>query len=145
VQLTEDFHEAELIQLIATHLDISIDELTGVTIDSLGSRLPAYEHPGSDFFTTPPYWKNLKEEFRLLVCTDDLKYKDLRENLVKAGDKSYTTVVAAIAAAIAATLSLTVGVLVPFCALCLLALLRLGKEAYCKTVALNIVVNNVTK
>jgi hypothetical protein len=73
----------------------------------------------------------MKDEFKLLICTDDARYADLRKKIESSGDKSQTAIVAMIAAGVAAYVGVAAGVLVPFCALLLLASVRVGKNAYC--------------
>jgi len=80
----------------------------------------------------------LKEEFRKLLCTSDKKYLSLRKKLSTNSNKAYTTVVSAIAAAMASQFGVVAGVLMPFCALVLVAILKLGKEAFCANAQLDI-------
>ena len=90
-----------------------------------------------DIFTTD-YWRALKKEFRLFLCTDDKRYADLRKKLDAAGTKSQTTIVSMIAASVAAHVGAVAGTLVPLCALILLAGARLGKNAICAELPLDI-------
>jgi hypothetical protein len=138
------FTEKELNELINSKLALSIEDLEGYSIDELGERLPEYAHPGSAFFDWPEYWDNLKVEFRILVCTKEKKYASLRRKMETAGRKSQTALVSMLAAAMATYIGVAAGVLVPFCALCLIAVLKLGKEAFCNTTDLNIPIKNKT-
>jgi hypothetical protein len=79
------------------------------------------------------YWKAIKREFHDLVCTQSKKFADLRRQMKQAAAKGQVALVGVIAAAIGATLGVTAGVVTPFVSLCLIVLLRLGKEAYCAT------------
>lgn len=81
----------------------------------------------------PPreYWTKLREEFRLLLCTDDPKYGKLRKQLEQSTGKSNTVLVAVMAAALAEELGVAAGVLTGLIAVCLGAAIKLGKEAYC--------------
>ncbi|WP_156992244.1 hypothetical protein [Paraburkholderia oxyphila] len=107
------------------------------TVEEFGAQINRGEI-GTCYFTAPMYWELLKKEFRLLLCTNDKKYRALRKHLAKTGDKSQLAVVSAISAAVAASLSVTAAALVPVCAICLIAVLKLGKEAYCQTQNLDV-------
>ena len=91
------------------------------------------------------YWDRLKGEFRLLLCTKDKKYTTLRKELNAAAKKSQTIIVSTIAAAMASRFGVAAGVLVPFCALCLIVVSRLGKEAFCITGEITITLHDNKK
>jgi hypothetical protein len=86
----------------------------------------------------PVYWTRVKQEFRMLLCGDDKKYADLQKKIDATGTKSQTAIVSMIAAGVAAQVGVAAGILVPFCALLLLAVLRVGKNAYCSGIELDI-------
>jgi hypothetical protein len=88
------------------------------------------------------YWYAVKKEISILVCTDDKKYKSLRTQLNTLGTKSQTAVVSMIAAAMAAYIGAIAGLLVPMCALVLLAMMRVGKNAFCAQKELNMRIEN---
>jgi len=102
-----------------------------VGIDGAGSLLTEYLDPGASRMAGTTYWTELKREFRALVCTEDEKYADVRRSLGSAGAEARVIAVAVISAAIGAELGFAAGALAPFCLLCLIALVRLGKEAFC--------------
>src|SRR4051794_20111260 len=85
-----------------------------------------------------PFYLELKREFRVLLCTKDKKYASLRRRLSSTGDKSQLTIVSAISAAVASSLGLAATAIVPLCAICLIAALKMGKEAFCKAQTLDI-------
>jgi hypothetical protein len=103
------------------------------TLDDLGELLSAAASQGSGQWhaSSPPYWESLKAEFRLMLCSADSKYDGLREQFSSWGTKSQTAIVSSIAATMATYIGIAAGILVPFCALCLVAFLKLGKEAFC--------------
>jgi hypothetical protein len=111
-----------------------------VSIDGLGFLMeglaapPAKMSIGQQNLYVPRLWGELKREIKLLICTRDKKYKDLRKKLATSADKSHTTIVSTISAAMAVHYGVSAGLLVPFVALCLVALVRIGKEAFCATV-----------
>jgi hypothetical protein len=78
------------------------------------------------------FWGRFKDEFYILVCTNDKKYSDLRRQITQYGGKSQVALTSAISAAMAVNLGVTVtAVLVPLCAICLLVILRLGRNTFC--------------
>jgi hypothetical protein len=77
------------------------------------------------------YWKRVRTEMHILLCTNDPKYKTLRAQLFKQGSTTQTVIVGQISVAVGATLGIMAGAIVPFIALCLIGLLQVGKEAYC--------------
>jgi len=73
------------------------------------------------------YWEPVKNEFVLLLCTDDKKYDELRENI-----KNYKTpVLTTVSAAIGAKLGVESAVIMNFCATCLYFAIKIHKEAFC--------------
>lgn len=102
-------------------------------LDGAGGLMPRYVEPDRRHAITPPYWLRLKREFHLLVCTDDPKYKDTRDKLDSSGGEAKTIVIATVSAAMADSLGFVAGAVTPFCVLCLIALLRLGKESFCSS------------
>jgi|SRR5580700_10594993 hypothetical protein len=112
------------------------------SIEDLGRRLPEFLYPDALFATPPPYWQRLKEEFRLFLCTTDKKYALLRRELKATGNKTQTVIVSTIAAAMAHSLGVAAGILMPFCALCLLALAKMGKEALCSSVKFDVPISS---
>ena len=82
------------------------------------------------------YWIAMKEEIYLFICTEDKKYAHLRGQFQKASVKSQTAIVSMIAAAVAASLGVIAGSLVPLCALALLAVVRVGQNAFCQQIDL---------
>ena len=131
-----DLSEDELFKLILSGKIIIGDH--SQTIDNLGNKLLPKAIDGDIMYAHwPDYWEQLKKEFILLICTKDKKYSSLRKKLSTSADKSQTAIVSTIAAAMAASFGVAMGILVPFCAMILLALLRIGKEAFCATLNLN--------
>lgn len=113
------------------------DDLKSYSVESLGAWLPsiadrrigiAHAVPPD----APPYWSRLKNEFRILLCTKDKRYADLRKKLEANARKSQLALVSIVAAAMGHYVGVAAGILVPFCALCLIAFLRMGREAFCR-------------
>jgi hypothetical protein len=77
------------------------------------------------------WWYHFKREFKKFVCDKDPKYRSLKRNLVRHGGRSETFVVSTIAAGLAVNLGPISGVLVPLTAVSLIAVSKLGVEAFC--------------
>ena len=108
------------------------DEFDAIAIEELGQCLPRYVDDAKQFPKVPPfYWEDLKDEFRLLLCAEDKKYLDLRTKLETIGAKSQITLISTISAAFAKYVGVAADVLVPFCAIILVAVARVGKNAIC--------------
>jgi hypothetical protein len=110
---------------------ISPREFDEGTIQGIGARMPDYSD-GIPHSGMPNLWNDVLYEMHSLICTDDKRYADLRKALSITGSKSQTTIVSLIAAAVAAHIGLIAGSVVPFCALVLVAVARVGKNAYCR-------------
>ena len=73
------------------------------------------------------YWVPIKNEFVILLCTEDKKYDELRENI-----RSYKTpVLTTVSAAIGAKLGVESAVIINFCAICIYFAVKIHKEAFC--------------
>jgi hypothetical protein len=91
----------------------------------------AVDVPGQTKDKRNRYWRAVKKEMYILVCTGDKKYASIRAELSKAGSKSQMAMVSLIAAAMASYVGVIAGILVPMCALVLLAVVKIGKNAFC--------------
>jgi hypothetical protein len=110
-----------------------------VTVEEIGSQIDA--PPGVAFARSPEYWNSLKTEFHILLCTKNRKYASVRKSLSKSGDKTQLTIVSAISAAVGGSFGVVAGSLVPLCAICLIAVLKMGKEAFCQARKLDVKVS----
>lgn len=130
----------DLIKIVKTDQRFSEQEFSDYTIEEMGERFLPIAIDGVDFNYAfqPKYWEQLKREFKKLLCTSDEKYSSLRSEFSITGNKAYTTVVSSIAAIMASQFGVAAGVLIPFCALILIAVLKLGKEAFCVCAQLDI-------
>ena len=133
LQVLSSIDREGLIETIRSDARFTPEILATTTIEWLGNRLlpETIDGRGTAYASWPKYWVQLKNEFRILICTSDRKYYSLRKQLSAAGQKSHATIVSSIAAVMASQFGVVAGVLVPFCALLLLAMLKLGKEAFC--------------
>src|ERR1035437_6671259 len=57
------------------------------------------------------YWEQIKKEIRLLICTKDKKYTELRKHLTETGKHSKAPVVGMISATLASSMGVAVGVI----------------------------------
>jgi hypothetical protein len=81
------------------------------------------------FQVQPNYWARVKRELHILICTKHAKYASLRRQLGKG--KTQTAIVMSIGATIGATIGISAAVISPFVTLGLIALVRVGKNAWC--------------
>src|SRR5215203_4401493 len=76
-------------------------------------------------------WDRLKVEFYVFICTQEEKYSELRKKFRDHANEAGVVVVGLVAASLAPYVGVAAGVIVPLCALCLLALAVMGREACC--------------
>jgi hypothetical protein len=112
-------------------------ELLGVQADDSAVRLllAQWVLPGTRFADPPPFWANVREHFRLFLCTDDPRYTKEREDFRQRGREATAGLVGLLAGAITAAIGggVLVSVLVPFVALLLYTAITIGVRAYCAT------------
>lgn len=106
------------------------DQLVGDDLDTLFMLPGAPEHPKK---AKKSYWKEVKKEFYIFLCTDDPKYKKVKDKLQNEGDKGTKYVVGVIAGVIATSVDIALGGVVTLVALFLGLIAKIGKEAFCKT------------
>ena len=84
-----------------------------------------------------PFWEAFKKEFKIFLCTKHRKYQRLRREISNHGGKTQAALVSLISASIGVNIG-TLGVVVaPLVVVSLITVLKIGKEAYCKTVDLD--------
>ena len=83
------------------------------------------------------YWNYVKAEMRLFLCTDNKKYRALWKQIAELQKKSTTAIVGLIAAFLGELVGAPAALLAGFVAVCLYAVLKVGKEAYCNFTAEN--------
>lgn len=134
-----EIDSAELRQLIPVPGSDPID-IDGTSLDALGTAVEANildgtgAAPSDDVFgwgRKRAYWKQVKWEFHLFLCTDEKKYAGLRGALHKKGSCATTVVISTISAALAAKIGTVAGVITPLVAVCLYAVARIGINAFC--------------
>jgi len=79
----------------------------------------------------PNYWKRVKNELHVLIWTNDRRYAALRKHLGKESKTTQVAIVTSIAATIGAYIGVAAAVIGPFVTLGLMALLQVGKNAWC--------------
>ena len=84
------------------------------------------------------YWNRFISELHILLCTNNKKYAALRRRIVSAGSRSQVAITSAISAGLAQYVGIAAGFIVPVCALCLVSLLTLGREAFCQESSLKV-------
>jgi len=113
-------------------------ETCGDTIDDIAAWLASSPKDlGVGAKTTLPsnLWGRTRQEVYLLICARDAKYKELRRTLLREARKAKPVIVGLIAAAVSDCLGLDAGLLTPFVILCLILVVRIGKEAWCQSFA----------
>jgi hypothetical protein len=99
---------------------------------SLQAPAPKKQPPEPKPVWSVTYWAAFKTEFLIFLCTKNRKYQGLRRQVATYGRGSQVAAVGAISAAIGANTGVAAGVLTPIVIICLIAVLKLGKEAFCK-------------
>ena len=130
----------DLVEMIKSDQRFNRTNLSKLTIEEMGNRLlpEIVDGEGVSYAAWPKYWEQFKNEFMKLICTSDKKYQSLRKELLTAANKSHTTIVSSIAAVMASQFGVTAGVLVPFCALLLIAIIKVGIETFCACASLDV-------
>lgn len=77
------------------------------------------------------YWTLIKTEAHLLICTEEPRYEPLRRQIVRNAGEGQPALLTRVAAGIGFSLNIEAAKLVPFVALTLIVLLKLGRDAYC--------------
>ena len=135
IMLTQ-MDEGELQQIVGREI---ADLGDATAIDELGNELAysAAMKSGGEavmgFGMGAGLWDAIKTEFRILVCTDDAKYGDIREAAGKLRGEHTSALVAMLAAALGAAIGVAASVIAPILSLLLLVVVRIGVEAYCAT------------
>jgi hypothetical protein len=83
-----------------------------------------------------PHPKTFVEQMRLevrkFICTNDPRYSGIKNELRKQGKRSQIFFVSSISGVIGSQLGAGAGVVVPLVAVCLIAAIKIGREAYCR-------------
>jgi hypothetical protein len=79
----------------------------------------------------PNYWGRVKRELHLLICTNDKKYAALRKHLGKEDNTTQVAIISSISLTVAAYIGAAAAIVGPLVTLGLLALLQVGKNAWC--------------
>ena len=81
------------------------------------------------------YWELVKEEMSVFLCKDDKRYKELWKRIAALEKKSTTALVGVVAAFLGQVIGAPATLLAGFVAVCLFAIAKLGKEAFCRYVS----------
>jgi hypothetical protein len=79
----------------------------------------------------PNYWRRVKKELHILICTDDKKYASIRRQIGKENKLTQAAIVTGIGGAIGACVGVSATVIGPFVTLGLYALIQVGTNAWC--------------
>ncbi len=79
----------------------------------------------------PNYWKRVKRELHIMICTNDRRYETLRRYIGRESKTTQLALVSTISASIGSYLGMAATVIGPFVTLGLMALLQVGTNAWC--------------
>jgi hypothetical protein len=108
---------------------LNVADAGGVT-DVMALLDRQVEGSNSDGFTPGDVGRALERELRILLCSNDPKYKDVRSEMSKT-KRTAREVGIGVASAIAGAWHLQAAVLTPFVLVFLLAAIRVGVGAWC--------------
>ena len=77
------------------------------------------------------YWSFVKKEMYAFLCTDDKRYHDLWKQIDALQKKSTTAIVGVMATFLGASIGAPATLIAGFISVCLYAVIKLGKEAFC--------------
>lgn len=90
-------------------------------------------------------WDRIKIQFQVFICTNDKEYSDLRKNASEVGRNGQTAVVAMVAGALGSVVGVSAAAIAPAISLLFIALLRIGRNAYCDSLSLNLPISSGSK
>lgn len=121
---------------------ISLVEVQGLSIDVVGEEI-SRSSQGLGMKNTAKkdvlvfnvefrnYYKEIKKEFYILICTDDEKYAELRNKYIDTGEKLIKSSISFISGVLAMKTNIQVGVATQLVALLFYGTLSIGKNAWC--------------
>jgi len=136
-----DFHPIWNSDFLNIHGMKTIDIVRWLNADAP----PRERNPNYAYLITPrdsfwPYWEAFKVEFKVFLCTKNRKYSRLRRELGKQEGATQPALISLISATIGAQIG-TIGVVIaPLVVLSVITVLKIGKEAYCRTVDIDSVI-----
>jgi hypothetical protein len=132
-ELLRTVNLAELTALVDRHFDQTLG-LSGLEAHQVEATGYLLGEGFSNADKTAPhhnFWTLIKTEAHLLICTEEPRYEPLRRQIVRHAGEGQTALLTRIAAGIGFSLDIEAPKLVPFVALTLIVLLKLGRDAYC--------------
>jgi len=132
-ELLRTVNLAELTALVDTHFgqSLGLSALEAHQVEATGYLLGEGFSGADKNAPHHNYWTLIKTEAHLLICTEEARYEPLRRQIVRHGGEDQTALLTRIAAGIGFSLDIEAPKLVPFVALTLIVLLKLGRDAYC--------------
>jgi hypothetical protein len=103
-----------------------------ISIEAAGGLLASRAEPDVENLGASVLWRNFKKELRVLLCTDDREYAEVRKKIKDASKVTNTVIIPTIAAEVGHKIGVAAGVLTPFVALALLSIARIAKQMWCK-------------
>jgi hypothetical protein len=80
------------------------------------------------------YWEAFKVKFKIFLCTKNKKYQNLRKEITKGERTAQVALVSSISSVIGSYLGTAGAVVAPLVVLSLISVIKIGKEAYCRTI-----------
>lgn len=108
---------------------------TDISAEAAGVLLDKRINAGENLEGGTPAWTAVKREIYQLLCTGDPAYKEVRKQIEAADRTMQATIIPAIAGVVAGAVSISAGILTPFIGLAILAVLKIGKNVWCKSYA----------
>jgi hypothetical protein len=133
----DDFDQIELESIVRKRAGASYSG--AMSIDDLGAELTlGIRNSERGFGFEDQLWSQLKSEFRLLICDTGTKYADIRKQAGDLGRHGQTAIVALLAGALGSAIGVSAAAIAPAVALLVLAAVKIGREAFCKTLDLRV-------
>lgn len=117
-----------------------------MSIDDLGAELTlGVRNSERGFGFEDQLWNQMKSEFRLLICESGTKYAEIRKQATDLGRQGQTAIVALLAGALGSAIGVSAAAIAPAVALLILAFVRIGREAFCKTLDLSVALDGTNR
>ncbi len=123
-------------ELVSQLPDVVQKVLTCVEVEAVACAMDGpVSHLGVEQGWAPAggsYWEAVQREVYDFLCTEEAKYDDLRTQVREHGVLATGAFVGSLSAAIAGIIGVAAGVVTTFVLLALIAMIRIGKEAWCR-------------
>lgn len=140
-EVLEQYSPDDYLQLLSSETRSQVEALhgQGVPLDAVAQILAS--EPGTGLATKGgTFWpsdllERILNELRILICTDQKKYGELRKLIKSEGSKNARALVVLIATMVATQIGMAAALCVPLVALLLAAALKVSLAGWCKAIA----------